>query len=218
MLWKAGLDADGLESMTWFNLSEQVIGEEGAGVFVVSGAIVDMETLRSEISIARMIGDEILERSLRYGAAIETGYYYSYGDEAGNWLHEVASSLIPGIVGKSSQAQLDSPPPAVSEDEIRVIADLVFAYLRRRRESDECARVITFLLALPRVFPIDHLALAALVLGQPELLKMVPELEDPGLYGNYAVFLKGFLSNVNSESHSEEAIKIGQEFLLKWIT
>lgn len=218
MLWKAGLDTDSLDSMTWsFKLAEQAIVGVGGGHFFLSPNLVEIETVRREISIARMTGDETLERSLRYGVAIVAGHVYSYDDETEDWLDEMASMLIPGGLGQRGLPFFRAPEATISEDDIRIVAKLVFAYLRYRRGTQQCVDVLRFLFSLPRIFRIDHLTLAALVLNQPDLLNEIPQLSDVELYGKYAVFLGGFLPDVAVGSLSEDSIKTGQEFLEKWI-
>ncbi|MGD0243334.1 MAG: hypothetical protein ABSB59_23885 [Streptosporangiaceae bacterium] len=47
-----------------------------------------------------------------------------------DWFHAMASWLIPAIAGKDASGFPMTPPDGTPEQDIRIIADLIFSYLQ----------------------------------------------------------------------------------------
>jgi ATPase family associated with various cellular activities (AAA) len=217
-LWEAGLSADGLESMlATVRLSGTVIT---AGPNPVRPTVhFTDEASPRDITLARLVGDRLLEGRLRYGSAITAGYMYRYDEDNEDWVHVTASCLITAIAGVGAGFIVTGPPPGTSDDDIRVIAQLIFKYLRKPLAGGGLSPgyFLKVLFNLPMVFDIDAVALAATVLSSPELLEEVPELRASGIYGPYAVFLDGLLPGVNRNDFPVEAVNAGRQILTEWV-
>jgi hypothetical protein len=55
--------------------------------------------------------------------------------------------------------------------------------------------------------------LTATVLAKPELLDMVPKLQDAEIYGNYGIFMRGLLPRADSRKVSDVAVAAGRQIL-----
>jgi hypothetical protein len=194
LLWKAGLDTDGLRAM--LTLLEMT----GAPPRLAASKR-DLSLMPFELSLARLIGDEATEMRLRYGTAIhdEVTYYYDFQ----SWADMMSSWLIPAIAGISGVPEtLPAPPPRTPDKDIAKIAEFIFEYLRassRERTArgkmlhhhdPEPIRVLQLLFKMPTVFEMDKLALTAAVLGRPSIRERVPELQNFELYGHYAEIVR----------------------------
>jgi hypothetical protein len=186
MLWRSGLDADGLQAMLGtIHLTSDPVGVTAADprpraeTYEFDGK---GEQAALEVLVARLLGDRDMENRLRYGSAIHDGYVFSYYD---NWRYVMASWLIAAIAGLKIGTVITKPPPGTSDEDIVFVAALIFRYLRIghiRHDSKEA--IIDVLFAMPRVFPLDGYALAAAVISGPYLLEKVPELKDAKTYGS----------------------------------
>jgi hypothetical protein len=214
--WKAGLNADGLQSV----LATIELSGDPLGVAVNPDedrvAVFDRGDRRqsgvNEIDLARLVGDKMMEERLRYGSVIIDGYAYSYGE--GDWVNVMASWLIPAISGKITPSIIRPASGDVPDKDIRIIADLIFSYLRilnsNRTMSTELLRL---LFDLPQVFQIDHETLAAVVVSDAALLDEIPELRNPEVYGGFAVFIEEFFPEPTKEALSEEAVARERDIL-----
>ena len=179
LLWKSSLDTDGLESM--LTLLELIPGQSR-----LRANKNDLGYIPFEISLARLIGDGVTEKRLRYGTAIfDRVTYYFVSD---SWREMMLSWLIPAIAGVGPiPAQLPSPPNGIADKDIAHIAELIFKYLRSASYNElRFKLVLKFLFKLPRVFEIDDLALTSAALGRPQLRAEIPELQDFDIYGPYS--------------------------------
>jgi hypothetical protein len=185
-LWRACLDLDGFRAML---TTVELSGEPPS---LRASTERDLALIPFEVSLARLIGDLATERRLRYGTAIvDEVIYYEEGD---SWMDMVASCLIPAIGGTHIPIQtLPAPPEGTAKDEISYVAKLIFRYLRTTpyRESDY-KQVLDLLFALPSTTDLDRLALTGAALGHPELWRLVPKLQDLGVYGPYSDVMREY--------------------------
>jgi len=183
LLWRSGLDADGLRAM--LTLLEMT----GSPPRLYTNER-DLSLIPLELSLARLIGDEATEKRLRYGTAIydEVTYFF----DAAYWADMMKSWLIPAIAGIGSvPEQLPAPPEEPAKKDIVEVAKLIFDYLRTSPYDERnYERILRLLFLLPPVYPIDSLALTSVALGRPQLRVAVPELQDFELYGEYAEMVR----------------------------
>ena len=221
MLWKAGLDADGLQSMleTVELSDEQTLISANAYIQVFSKkSQIDVQSVWNEISLARLTANRSMERQLRYGAAMVGHYYYQYGNEAGSWRDLMASWLISLIAGKPADEILIEAPEGTPDNDIRMVAGLIFRYLRTAsydKERDQ--RIIEYLFRLPLVFEIDQIALTARVNNEPRLAHEIPALANADLYGRHVVYLAHILPGINTEDFPGRALNAVEEILKEWM-
>jgi hypothetical protein len=208
-LWQAGLDADGMQSM----LAVVELSHAPVGITVNLGStsnVFSSDEKRllaiDEISIARLTGDRAMEQRLRYGSAVVDNFLYSYDDDA--WIHQMASWLIPAIAGKETSSMMSAPPEGTPEHDIRIVADLIFSYLKiARGHIERDKEVLRLLFELPQVFRIDYAALAAAAISSPELLAEIPELASPESLGAFYAFLEKFPSRKAVEASGKDGNK-----------
>ena len=192
LLWKAGLDTDGLGAM--LTLLE-VAGSPPRLVYNLH----DLSLIPLELSLARLIGDEVAEKRLRYGTAIygEVTYYF----DAASWVDMMYSWLIPAIAGIGRVPEsLPAPPKGTSDEDIIGVAELIFKYLRSTSYHEPThGRVLQLLFEMPTVFEIDKLALTAVAIGRPDLREAIPELQNFEIYGSYVEIVRRGDSLANKE-------------------
>jgi hypothetical protein len=196
-LWKAGLDADGLQSM----LATVELSGSPLAVSVSLGGpseVFSREDTRQlgidDIALARLANDPHAEKRLRYGAAITDHYLYNYDNDA--WVDQMASWLIPAIAGKRTGYIVPDPPEDTSPKDIAIVAGLIFRYFRSasadiERDTD----LLRLLFKLPRVFQSDPMVLAALpLLGSKDIDAEFPAPEDEDIqaYGPYASLVQRY--------------------------
>jgi hypothetical protein len=136
-------------------------------------------------TLARLSGDRAGERIIRYGSAVVHGNSLVLGDDP--WTDLVSAPLIARIADQDAPLVTQEPPPGTPDEVIAAVASLAFQYLKSGRASlEEAEQLLTFLFKLPFVFEMDRLAITVSSLLNPELLARIPELNDPGVYGNYS--------------------------------
>jgi hypothetical protein len=215
-LWKAGLSTDGLQSvLAVLELSDDKlsVGVNSHGgrwlAFIAEGDLRQSGVI--EVQLARLAGDPMLEELLRYGSAIVDGYSYSFG---GDWVNVMASWLIPAIAGKRVPSLIERPAAEVPDRDVRIIAELIFRYLRIARCDREMdIEVLRLLFDLPQVFQIDYETLAAVAASDTALLDEIPELRDPENYGGFAVFIGELFPDAALEVPSDEALARGRDII-----
>ena len=185
LLWKAGLDTDGLRAML---THLEVAGSSPR----LDCNKRDLGLMPSELLLARLTGDEVTERRLRYGTAIydEVSYYF---DDA-SWTDMMRSWLIPAIAGIDRMpASLPAPPTGTPYVDITRVAGLIFKYLLSSPyDESRYIRVLQLLFKILADFQldIDKLALTAAAIGRPSLREAVPELQNFEIYGYYAEIVR----------------------------
>lgn len=117
----------------------------------------------------------------------------------------MASWLIPAIAGKDAPALYRLPPRGTPDQDVQIIADMIFSFLRialgdRERDTE----VLGLLFALLRVFRLDHEVLAAAVISDPPLFDQVRELRDPETYDRLAVYLGNLFPDLRGEEVAGE--------------
>jgi hypothetical protein len=186
MLWRSGLDADGLRAMARtvvlttdpYTVTPRYGFSEPDGYF-------DAFPAATEVSLARLVDDRPMARRLRYGEAI-TDNNHDFARDS-EWAEMMASRLIPLIAGGDSGVLITDPPEGTAESDIIGIAELIFTLLRSGiPDHDRDAALIDLLFDMPQVFKFDELALATAVLNDPDLRKDCPQLKNPRVYGRYA--------------------------------
>lgn len=197
MLWKSGLDIDGMMSMltTVELLSNRAIimGRAIDRTWVIS----DSQTRGwlPDIVLARLAGEHESELRLRYGAAIVDQHVYFVDSEPESWLHVMASSLFPVIAGRTSRIFLVTAGDQQPEHHVAIIADLAFKALRSLRVGPDgykaTVSILKFLFKLPPNFKMDNLTLAAIAVTYRRIAEDVPELRDAGIFGPYAPLVYG---------------------------
>jgi len=183
LLWNSSLDPDSLGAM--FTALE--LTGLPPRLYVSTR---NQNSITFEIALARLIGDEVTEKILRYGTAICSGATYYLEDSS--WADMMSSMLIPAIAGISRiSASLPTPPKEASKNDIAKIAELIFKYLRSS-SYDEYGyiRVLQLLFNMPTVFKMDELALTAAAIGHKSLREAVPELQNFEVYGHYAAVVR----------------------------
>ena len=208
-LWKAGLDSDGLQAVL-DSVEIQQVADEAPVVTLYPLSSPESHFSGSRrgsafngITFARLAGDEALERYLRYGAAAADSQTYTFHIDTELWADTVASRLIAAIVGEGVNFDwLPHPPSNTSRRDIARIAELIFSYLKFFNDNPESyTQLLKLLFALPRVFDIDELALAAAVIKNPRLRDEVPELRASEIYGEYAAIVhKASMAGVAEEN------------------
>lgn len=183
LLWRSGLDTDGLRAML------TLLGVTGSPPRLYTNKH-DLSSIPFELSLARLIGDEATEIRLRYGTAIYDKATY-YVDVA-SWTDMMKSWLIPAIAGIGGiPEELPIPVEGTPDKEIAEVARLIFDYLRTSSYDEQSyLMILRLLFALPRVFPIDSLALTSAALSRPQLRAAVPELQNFEIYGEYAEIVR----------------------------
>lgn len=177
-LWRSGLDSDGLQAVI------ASLSLSGGSVRFAASREIPATSGMLEIWSAQLIDDKQLEDQLRFGMAISDHIFYT-DDERGDWADMMASWLIPYIAGVSDFS-LIKPPPSLgaSNDSITRIAQLITRLLLNRGgDLDFEAALIRLLFDFPRVFKLDTHALAAAVTRHTVLVRMIPELQDPAVFG-----------------------------------
>lgn len=183
LLWKSGLDTDGLRAML------TLLSVAGSPPRLSINKF-DLSLIPFELSLARLIGDEVTEKRLRYGTAIYDKV--SYYSDVTSWADMMSSWLIPAIAGIGDVPEfLPTPPKDTPDRDIEEVAKLIFRYLRSSpyQEADH-RRILQLLFKMPAVFKFDKLALTAAVIGRPDLREAVPELQDFEIYGHYAEIVR----------------------------
>jgi hypothetical protein len=181
-LWRAGLDPDGWQTM----LDSLTLG--GDVIRLRLDAAYQLEF--SHIMYARLIGDRDAERQLRLGGALHPKVlYYVEGED---WGEMMASWLIPATVlphtGRPGFILAPPPPNTPLEDVKNVLSLMSDAFLRQARYwSLDFMRVLMAWLSrnelLTRLAPV---ALAAAIDAYPVLIDEFEELQNPGLYDDFA--------------------------------
>jgi hypothetical protein len=193
MLWKAGLDADGLQSM----LATVGLSRSPLSVGVNTGTLVevfDSDNRRpvgtDEISLARLISEQYMEQRLRYGFAILDNYLAVYPDDV--WMDKMASWLIPVIAGYDRNDIIADPPEGTPDDDISFTARLIFRYFRAAKaDGRRDKNLIRLLFRLPAVFEFDRLVVAALAISYDNpFAEEFPELENAAVYGPYRELIR----------------------------
>jgi len=215
-LWQAGLNADGLQSvlatLELVDNPPRVAVNHGrlSGVFF---GINDRQQLgATEIDLARLIGDRAMEVRLRYGTAIAENYFYSAVSD--DWLHAMASWLIPAIAGKRTSSFKLRPPAGTPKQDIQIVADLIFSYLRiARGDRGRDILVLQLLFLLPRYFRLDCEVLAAVTLSDSTLPDEIPELRNRETYGRFADYLGEIFPEASQGAPSDEDFMRGRDLL-----
>lgn len=187
MLWRSGLDADGLHAMlatvnmpsNSYALNASTTNDEQRG------NIIEPFPAATEVSVARLIGDRPMELRLRYGAAITEAYIYYNSED--DWLDMMASWLIPQLAQRNAGWAIADPPPDIPHADVIEVARLIFKKLRSGAANASLDKqLIQLLFRLPRVFELDELALATAVLNNPGLRNEIPQLKKLRIFGKYA--------------------------------
>ena len=222
MLWKSGLDPDCVQAMlTTVSFSGDEPGIQISGLVNTAAgwATGDPLSIVTDIFLARLANDQGLGERIRYGAAILNNHLITFDDTS--WKDEIASWLIPAIAGHHHIDFVWSAPPASTPDEdIAYIAGLIYRYLRSKGgglspggEMIMTESLLKLLFHLPRTFMIDSLTLTATVLSKPELLNLVPELQDADIYGPYIIFMRELLPQADRGKVSDQAAGAGRQIL-----
>jgi hypothetical protein len=86
----------------------------------------------------------------------------------------MASWLIPAIAGWQAAPNLQSPPEGTTWEDLTLVADLIFAFLRRSNGNDMFSReALEILVKMPSEF-IEIPGIVSIVQSNPELLESVP--------------------------------------------
>ena len=180
-LWRTALDNDSLRAML---TSLDLVGNPSSALTRASMP-EGLSNHYGDILLARLEGNQDMERRLRYGIAILDDFSYYFPGQ--QWADSTASHLIAAISDVRHYPGTVGPPPGTADEDIRRIARLIFIFLRvSPRGRPGYREALELLFALPRVFEIDELALAAAAVGQPQFRDEVPQLQDFGLYGKYS--------------------------------
>ena len=181
-LWKAGLDASGLQAM----LATIELSEDPVSISLTQPLTeATGEPIASDILLSRLINDRQMEYRLRLGYSIADGHHYYDGRD---WAAMMTSCLIPAIAGSRNSFTIFEPPPNTPEQDIRDIARLIFRYLRTptKRMTELDFELVRLIFSMPQCFDMDGLALAIAVEANPDLPGVLPQLENRDVYGSYA--------------------------------
>ncbi|MGH7914012.1 MAG: NACHT domain-containing protein, partial [Candidatus Binataceae bacterium] len=159
MLWKCALDGDGMQSMLGtvkLSVDPPSIHTGAERPVSLMYSSDDPILAGNEISLARLAGDRAMEKRLKYGIAATDGYAYAYDNS--EWMHVMASWLIPAIAGKRTGHIISEPPEGTSPRDIKIVAGLIFQCLRDPRgDANLVGELLGLLFRLPPVFDIDCL-------------------------------------------------------------
>lgn len=196
LLWQAGLDPDGLRSVL-SSLALDVADSPRVRAATPTLAVLSGDFARvNDIFLAGLLGDRHMKERIRHGAAIAEDFYYrddfNHAAEPSQWIHEFATTMIPVLAGLQPPYSLQGPPQGLSHHDAQVAAGLILRYFDRASSDAELdiplMRMLLF--ELPQVFEIDNFTIARAVLRNPQLLKAMPALRNPEIYGNaYHVLL-----------------------------
>jgi NACHT conflict system protein len=216
-LWHAGLDADGLQSvLALLELSGNPPGiavQDGDTFLVIFPGVRAARPGGTAFDLARLTGDQAMEIRLTYGSAIADNYFHHPSDP-GDWMHSIASWLIPAIAGKDVPPIRYLLPEDIPDQDIRIIADLIFSYLRiARGVRTRDIAVLQLLFKLPQVFQFDHEILAAVAISDPDLLDDIPGLRNPEIYGRFADYLGEFFPEASQGAPSDDDFIRGRDLL-----
>jgi ATPase family associated with various cellular activities (AAA) len=195
MLWKAGLDGNGMSSMlsVLHLVGTRAVTIHGDGTWVISDSLY--KGWLPQILLARLCGESESELRLRYGAAITDAHIYFADWDPGSLLHVMASSLISVASGRPSKVFLVEGVNPLPDRDAAIIADLAFRALRAIGAGPETrvktVGILRFLLRMPSKFKMDRLTLAAIAIADPQIMNEVPELRDPQIFGPYAQLVSG---------------------------
>jgi hypothetical protein len=187
MLWRSGLDADGLQAMT--RIMQRSHDADGRNVVTIADLAIAGGDAPRDILIARLAADQSSEERLRYGSAIVDGYLYTFHD---NWKEEMSSWLIQTIAGDLCDTVIEAPPPGTEPGEILHVERLIFKLLTtrgRHPDSDEWA--LQLIRKMPKGHSYYRYALAVAVILDPQLLDRFPELEKSAMYGEAIDIIQG---------------------------
>jgi hypothetical protein len=226
MLWKSGLDPDGLQAMLTtvsFSGDEPGICVSGLVNTGAGWATGDPISVVGDILLARLTVDQGLAERVRYGAAILDGQLITFAETS--WKDAIASWLIPAIAGHRIVEFPWEPPPAMTpRKDIDYVAELIFRYLRTRgaglgadHDTIPILSLLKLLFLLPGLLAFDSLALASTVISRPELLTAVPELQNAEIYGQYQLFMRE-LTLPGDRKLSDIAAAVGRKILREFAT
>jgi hypothetical protein len=205
ILWKAGLDADALQSMlVTIEFARDSLGVVASSENGRSGRDGNRRLPIEDISLARLIRDSPLEKRLRYGAAIVDNFTYSFDE---SWVDEMASWLIPATAGIQTASLGIEPPEETSDEDIALVAGLILRYLRSATANASDEAIEQFIRLIIKLLPehkIDSLTIAAVVASHPNLVDEIPELRKSSIYGQYAPAVRGLAQGIDIESTNDE--------------
>ena len=189
-LWKSSLDSDALRAMIiaieltsdrsylTSRLSKKIHIIAARGMSDSPGTLI-------EVGMAHLAGDRVTERNVRYGAAVANGSLYLLGDDS--WIDVMSASLIPQIIGQRIPVASTTPTADTPESAIKIVARLIFLYLRSTyADHKEDEKLLRLLFEMPAIYEIDTLALSVAVMSDPGLRDRIPQLGDLHVYGRYA--------------------------------
>ena len=181
ILWKAGLDADGLQAML------TAIEISGKPPRLHADVTHNSTAMPLEISLARLVSDAGTEANLRYGVASAGVTYFIDGD---SWGDAMSSWLNAAIAGDPYTSLLADPPVETPDDQIAHVAEKIFRFLRCTDRSQVHEGLLRLLFSLPQEFDLDRRALATAVIFNPDLRSTIPELADYEVYGQYSTIIE----------------------------
>ena len=202
-LWRSGLDTDGLQAMlTTLTLS-------GRSVRFSTTRDASATAMATDIWFARLVDDARLEDWLRFGMAIRERFLYIEEDQ--EWANLMASWLIPYIAGVSNSFVIPADPPSgISARSISYVAKLIMRLLKQGTGDFELEQhLVELLFRFPSVFTYDTNALAAAVIRQPKLVRQIPALQDPAVFGGDFIVLLSKISNAAELWRSQQVIRKG---------
>jgi hypothetical protein len=222
-LWKSALDYDTLRSLIMkMELSDDQSRlasrlDKNIVMMLSSPGRGDSSATLIEMGLAHLAGDWATEINLRYGAAVANGSAYFLGGDP--WFDVMIATLVSQIIGHRTPVPAVTPPTDISDNEVEVIARLIFLFLRSEyADHSEDGKLIQLLVEMPASFKMDGLALATAVVSDPTLRNRFHQLQDKKIYGKYEAIARRELrskklSTINRHRMSEEAIAAVREVL-----
>ena len=192
-LWQAGLEADGLQAMlATLQLSGNPVGINANAPSLDIRGLSDRSSADSgisAISLARLTGDQPMERRLRYGCAFVDQVVYSDGSD---WVNEMVSWLIITNAGKNTAYMVSEPPEGTSDQDIAIVRSLISRYFRTGTDPDLDMKLVRLLLRLPSGNSEDErLTLSSLALmPSKEFTSELPNAGRTQSYGPYTKFIQ----------------------------
>ncbi|WP_433788562.1 NACHT domain-containing protein [Actinoplanes sp. CA-252034] len=180
-LWNAGLDAG-----SWQTVLKSIEFADGVIRWMHRSRSLPASRFLA-VSHARMLGDTLAEKHLRFGVALLDDSYYSLaGDDWESVVMSRLSALMTSPRGVRSAVfePLPSPPTEV-ESESRGRVQNALSSVIRLRSMHMARAVVIHLLRYQfdsECFTVDPYALAAALRTHRGLEKEVPEIADPGNY------------------------------------
>ncbi|MFI7641383.1 NACHT domain-containing protein [Nonomuraea sp. NPDC049400] len=179
-LWMSGLDTAGRQSIL------STLSFRRSRVSISPDPNVHLAKDAPDVMYARLVGDDDLERRLRFGHSSTRGMLYSSPGDS--WADVIQSSVI-ALLNMPSDWQgsllLVDPDDDVDDEELAEVLNRLAMLLKqcsRMLTTDSAADVVEWMARIGRGRRPDPYAMAAVLFAHPELTAKIPWLTEPETY------------------------------------